>query len=50
MRGLERTSLVRARKARAGTAEEIQPLMLGRAWATWADRDRIAAAMRTAIG
>ena len=35
----EKTSLVRARKARAGTAASSQPVMLGRAWATWAARD-----------
>ena len=46
----ERTSLVRARKARAGTAEEIHPARVGRASATWAARDRTAAAISTAIG
>src|SRR5215831_18310433 len=35
-----RMSLVRARKARAGTAEEIHPAGVGRAWATWAASDR----------
>ncbi|HEV3382143.1 MAG TPA: hypothetical protein VG142_14360 [Trebonia sp.] len=43
-------SLVGPRKARAGTAAEIHPPTVGRASATWADRDRTAAAIRMAIG